>query len=136
MFDWLGDHQGIAWIAAAASAAMLIASLVLVPALVVRIPPDYFTHTRRPPGSWAHRHPAARLALRIVKNLVGVVLVLAGLAMLALPGQGLLTILVGCFLVDYPGKYRLEAWLVARPSVLKAMNWLRRRSGRAPLRVS
>ena len=53
--------------------------------------------------------------------------------MLVLPGQGLLTLLVGFLLVDAPGKYRLERWLVSRKAVLRPINWLRRRKGRQPL---
>ena len=48
------------------------------------------------------------------------------------PGQGLLTLLVGLLLMNFPGKYRLERWLVGRRGVLTALNWLRRRGGHPP----
>jgi hypothetical protein len=57
------------------------------------------------------------------------VLVVAGLVMLVVPGQGLLTIVVGLMLLDFPGKYRLERWLATRPKVWQSINWLRRRAG-------
>jgi hypothetical protein len=60
---------------------------------------------------------------------------LAGVAMLVLPGQGLLTLLMGFLLVDFPGKYRLERWLFARPIVRRPINWLRHRAGRVPLQL-
>ena len=60
---------------------------------------------------------------------------LAGLAMLVLPGQGLLTILIGLMLLDFPGKRRLERRIVARPAILAMLNRMRARRGRDPLRV-
>jgi hypothetical protein len=47
----------------------------------------------------------------------------------------LLTLLVGVFLLDFPGKYAFEKWLVGRPGVLRMINWLRRRRGRPPLAI-
>jgi hypothetical protein len=55
--------------------------------------------------------------------------------MLLLPGQGLLTILVGILITEFPGKYRLARWIITRRRVLSAINWLRKRAGREPLRV-
>ncbi|NNM26663.1 MAG: hypothetical protein HKO59_11890, partial [Phycisphaerales bacterium] len=78
-------------------------------------------------------HPLIQLAWQVGKNVLGVVLALAGLAMLVLPGQGLLTLLVGVLLIDGPGKYGFEKWLVARRPVLRSINWLRRRGGHPPL---
>ena len=69
----------------------------------------------------------------LAKNLLGVVFVLMGIAMLVLPGQGLLSIFVGVMLLNFPGKYRFERWLIKKPSVLRSINWLRRKSRRPPL---
>jgi hypothetical protein len=69
----------------------------------------------------------------VVKNLLGCLFVVAGLLMLVLPGQGLLSILIGIILLDFPGKYSVERWLISRPPVLHTVNWLRRRAGRPPL---
>ena len=52
--------------------------------------------------------------------------------MLVTPGQGVLTIVVGMLLFDFPGKFRLERWLVTRPTVWRSINWLRERAGREP----
>ncbi len=67
------------------------------------------------------------------KNALGYLFVLMGIAMLVLPGQGILTIMIGVTLLDFPGKYRLERWLVSRRPVLRSINWLRRCAGREPL---
>lgn len=111
------------------SAALFVASLLGVTWVVSRMPTDYlFGDSPRPPArGW-------RLVGRVLRNLLGTVLLLLGLLLLALPGQGLLTICVGLVLVDFPGKRRLERRLLAVPGVLSAINALRRRRGRPELR--
>ena len=73
-----------------------------------------------PPGSW-RRHPAART----VTAIVGGLLVLAGVALLVLPGPGLLLVLAGVLVLaqGFPaaGRYvnplRRQAMEAARQSV-------------------
>jgi hypothetical protein len=123
LFGWLGG----------ASVLMFVLSLVSLPWLVARIPEDYFLS----PEPYVHyhefRHPVIRLLILMIKNIVGLVLLLAGIGMLVLPGQGILTILMGLVLLDFPGKRRFERWLIKKHTVLRALNWLRRRAGHAPL---
>lgn len=133
MLQWIQSHESLLWWLAGASVVMLVGSVLLLPVLVVRMPADYFHHRRRH-GWLARRHPAVRIGLLIVKNIVGAVLLLAGAAMLVLPGQGILCMLIGLTLMDYPGKFRLERWIIGRKAVRNTINWMRRRAGRAPLR--
>ena len=135
MLDWIGDNQAVVWWLVAASVVMLIGSVLLAPALLVSIPPDYFSHRRRPPSRFVGQRPLVMYFMLIVKNIVGYIFLIAGVAMLALPGQGLLTIAIGFLLIDFPGKYRFEKWLVCRKHVLRGINWLRRKRGREPLKV-
>jgi hypothetical protein len=135
MLDWLKDHPGLLWTLGSASVAMFIVSLIAIPAIIVRIRPDYFAQDERPPARFAHLTPTLRVLLHVLKNVLGVVLMLAGIAMLLLPGQGLLTLIIGFFLIDFPGKYRFEQWLIARPAIHRPLNWLRRRAGRVPLEL-
>jgi UPF0716 family protein affecting phage T7 exclusion len=76
-----------------------------------------------------------RVTARSGKNLLGVLLVVVGaiLALPGVPGQGLLTILVGLLLLDLPGKRRIERRMVGRPRILRMINRLRKRFGRSPL---
>jgi hypothetical protein len=69
------------------------------------------------------------------KNLLGIVLVVVGvlLSLPGVPGQGMLTILLGVMLLDFPGRPRLEHWLVSRPKILKAINNLRHRFSKPAL---
>jgi hypothetical protein len=113
-----------------ASVALAVLSLLALPFLLTRIPADYFYGPR-------HAAPAggARWVGRLLKNVLGGALLLAGIAMLVLPGQGILTILAAFVFLDFPGKRRLEQRLIARPRVLKAINHLRARTGHPPLEV-
>jgi hypothetical protein len=110
-------------------------SLGAVAAVIVRLPADYFREGFVSP--LAERHPVVRWTWVAVKNALGVFLVLLGLllSLPGIPGQGLLTILIGVMLLDFPGKRRIERRLVCRPRVLAGINALRVRFGKAPLRL-
>jgi hypothetical protein len=135
MLHQIRDHEALLFWLTAASAAMFVGSLIMVPLLVARIPADYFAHAARPPGRWTGRRPAVRLLVHVLKNVLGLILIAAGIAMLVLPGQGLLTIVLGLLTLDFPGKYRFERWLVSRARVRKSIDWLRQRSGCEPMRL-
>ncbi len=135
MINWIDHHELLVFALSIASVVVFVGSLLLMPALVVRIPADYFANDKRSPSRWTGMNPVARLVLRIGKNMLGYVFILAGVAMLALPGQGVLTIVLGVLLVDGPGKYRFERWLVRRRWVHRPINWLRRRRGCEPLNL-
>lgn len=110
-----------------------VGTLLLVPWLVIQLPADYFHASYRPALLWGVAHPVLRLLLHLGKNLLGFVVLLIGIAMLVLPGQGVLTIITGLLLMNFPGKYRFERWLVHQKLVLAGVNWLRKRAGREAL---
>ena len=110
-------------------------TLLAIPAILVRLPPDYF-HERHPRMWMARHHPILRGIGLFAKNLVGVVFLLAGFAMLFLPGQGILTMLIGISLIDFPGKQKLERKLVGLPAVLQSINALRQKFGKPPLTLA
>ncbi len=132
--DFYTDQLLWAWLGLL-SILMFFGTLLIIPWLILKIPDDYFLHDKPGHLTWQDEHPVIRIILLILKNLLGLLLLLAGIAMLVLPGQGLLTILLAVILLDFPGKYRLKLWLVRKPRVLKSMNWLRRRYRQPPLRM-
>lgn len=135
MLQWLKDNETLAWWLLVASAVMFFGSLLLIPWLAARIPPDYFSEKKRPHSPLHAQHPATWVTLAILRNLLGAILVIAGIAMLLLPGQGILAIVMGVMLLNFPGKYRLERWIIRKPAVHKPINWLRRKSKREPLEI-
>jgi len=102
--------------------------------IFVNLPPDYFRGPTAPPF-WNNRHPFLRWFGRVGKNLLGAILVIVGiiLALPGVPGQGVLTILIGVMFLDIPGKRKLEQRLVQWPRVLGTINALRRRFRRPEL---
>jgi len=121
------------WTLGIVSVVTFFGSLMVIPWLVVRIPVDYFAEEERHFILLENRPPAMRLVLLVIKNLLGVMFIALGIAMLILPGQGLLTILLGIIFLNFPGKYRLERRLIRLQPVSRTVDWLRRRAGREPL---
>jgi hypothetical protein len=118
-----------------ASVVGFIGTLIAIPMILVRLPADYFdTRTTR---HWMKdHHPLLRLLGLVVKNVVGVVLLLAGFAMLFLPGQGVLTMLIGISLMDFPRKRELEAKMIGQPTLLGVINTMRHKYDKPPLTLA
>ena len=123
------------WWITAGSLLSAVATVAAIPLLVSRLPADYFDHRRRETLRRSGGTSLPSLLLAVLKNLLGATLLVLGLIMLVTPGQGVLTVLVGLLLMNFPGKYRLERWLVTRPSLLRSLNAMRERRGRPPFRV-
>ena len=129
------DNTTLWWLIAF-SVVSFVATLIMVPVFIIRIPRDYFADVHRHSWDpWSHRHPVIRWSFIIVKNAVGVLFIMLGIAMLVLPGQGILTLLIGIMLTNFPGKYRLERRVVTSKPILRNINKLRVRAGHEPLQV-
>jgi hypothetical protein len=114
------------------SVVSFVGSVIAIPWILIRLPQDYFCESH--PRTWLKdHHPVLRLIALAVKNIVGWLLLLGGIAMLVLPGQGVLTILIGVSLMDFPGKRAIERKLISRPLILQAINRIRQRFDRPPL---
>ncbi len=108
-----------------------VVTLVVAALIALRLPPAYFVDD----AVHAERARAWRSPRGLARNALGVLLIVVGLALSVpgVPGQGLLTVLVGLMLVDFPGRRRLETALARRPGTLATLNRLRARFGRPPL---
>ena len=124
--------KGGLWVGVGISAGLAVGSIALVVIVVINWRADHFKHW--PPGTAPPVVPDTRWR-RLAKNVAGVVLVLLGLVMAlpGIPGQGILTMIVGITLIDFPGKRGLERRMIGRPRILRSINRLRARFHRAPL---
>ncbi len=122
----------ILWLATI-SLFVFIFSLISIKWLVALIPTNYFIKKNMVKSKKSYSF--IWLISIILKNLIGYTLILGGLLMLVLPGQGLFTILMGLVLSNYPGKYNIERRFISIPSVLKTVNWLRKKSNKPPLEI-
>lgn len=105
------------------SITMFVGTLAAIPWLVRRLPADYFV---RPP-------PQHSLPKKIARNVLGFALIAAGIAMLVLPGQGIITVLIGLSIVDLPIKHRVIRWLLQQPKIQEGVQRLRSKAGKPPL---
>ena len=122
--------ETLIWLAAL-SVVLFIGTLIAIPFILVRLSADYFD--LRVPRPWMqNHHPVLRVVGHLVKNVIGTVFLFAGFLMLFLPGQGVLTMLIGVSMLDFPGKRKLEAKLISQPAVLSVVNSMRKRRGRPP----
>ena len=139
MFDFVSDLiSGMTWQRALLGVVLFLitftGSLGLVSLILIKLPADYFcSHYDR--QLWSGRAPALRIIAALGKNVLGVLLIVLGIIMAlpGVPGQGLLTILLGVMLVDFPGKDRLEQKLLQRPAIRNSIDKLRARFGKPPL---
>ena len=137
----LSDIIGtITWRSALVGALIFLVSFVvnlaIVTLILVKLPTDYFKKNRKT-KFWSGPRPAVHAAKVIGKNLLGVLLVALGvvLSIPGVPGQGLLTILLGVMLVDFPGRQSVEQKLLKRPTIRNAITKLRKKFNKPPLEL-
>lgn len=139
MIEWISEKwTALAWSDIGLAVGLFLGSLAIsfgaLALVMVKIPEDYFasTHTREFMTSSSF---FVRWGAVIAKNVLGVFLICLGilLSLPGVPGQGVLTILLGLIMVDIPGKRPLEARIIQRPTVLAAINKLRAKYNKPPL---
>lgn len=131
---WASLTRGKVLLGVALFIGSLVISFAAIGIVMVKIPPNYFSsHYERdflPDSPWLVRWGAV-----IAKNIAGVLLILLGilLSLPGIPGQGILTILLGLIMIDIPGKRPLESKIIKRPAVLSVINKLRDKYGKPAL---
>ncbi len=108
------------------SGIVFIVSILAMPWLLGKIPADYFVRNN-------YRKNGRNFFITTIKNFFGFVLLLVGIIMLLTPGQGVISILLGLFLMEFPGKRNLELKIIRNDATFKAINWLREKAKKPPL---
>jgi hypothetical protein len=136
--EWLAAR--VSWRGAAWGVGLFVltlsVSLAETAVILVKLPAGYFSASHKA-GVFADRSAVVRVLGLVGKNLLGVVHVVIGIVMSlpGVPGQGILTILIGLMLLDIPGTRTLELKIVSRPKVLRTINRLRARFHKPPLEL-
>jgi hypothetical protein len=129
-------QRGGLWWGLALSVGAAIVSFAVVVAIVVGWPADRFKgeHDTRP---GVRPHIVLHVLAVVSRNVGGALLVILGLIMAlpGVPGQGLLTALIGLSLLSFPGKRRLERRFIRMPALFRGVNKLRARFHRPPLEI-
>jgi hypothetical protein len=120
----------LSWLAVLSLSTFII-SLLLIPWAVGKLSSDYFLHITEDKTPLFSLNISS-FALLVMRNILGFILLLAGIAMLFLPGQGILTILAGIFLLSFPGKRKIIRLFISRHSVQHSLDWIRIKRGRQP----
>ncbi|CAC9566570.1 hypothetical protein BPUTSESOX_1003 [uncultured Gammaproteobacteria bacterium] len=120
------EYEEMLLIVGIISGIVFVVSLLAMPFLLGKIPVDYFSQSNQCKRD-------CNFVVATIKNLVGLVLLLAGIIMLVTPGQGIISILLGLFLMEFPGKRKLELKLISNDTTFQAINWLRNKAGAPPL---
>ncbi|SMM99052.1 hypothetical protein SPONL_335 [uncultured Candidatus Thioglobus sp.] len=127
MRELLTQYQDLLIITSIISVIVFVLSIALTPWLLGKIPADYFVAS--------HSHKSKdNFIVKILKNTFGALLLLAGIIMLVTPGQGIISILLGLFLMDFPQKRQLELKLINHNPTFKTLNWLRQKFNHPPLK--
>jgi hypothetical protein len=135
ILEWIRIHETAFWWLGTLSIITFLGTLIVIPFLVVRIPADYFKCDKQKPSRYHKQHSFSHILLLALKNFLGLIFLIAGLAMLLLPGQGFITILIGIMMLNFPGKFALEIRIVQQPTILRAINWIRVKANREALEV-
>ncbi len=135
MIELTDINTSTMWGLGALTLATFFVTLLLLPLLVARIPADYFLRDRTRKAAVPRQHLVRIVMVRVIRNIAGLLFIFIGFIMLFTPGQGLLSILVGITLTDFPGKLALGRKIVQQPGVLKAINWIRDKAHVPPLEV-
>ena len=134
IIDHVDEYKSVIFWLSLLSFLIFIFSLVSIKWLVALIPIDYFVYKKN--SKFKTKYPFTWLISMIIKNIIGYLLIFGGILMLVLPGQGLFTIFIGLMMSNYPGKYYIEKKIIAIPSILKTINWLRKQSNKEPIIIN
>lgn len=137
MIEFLGQNLNsiLSWLAIS-SLFIFFFSILAINFVIKMIPVDYFDSSKRELSPFKTSNPIIWLLLFITKNVMGYLLIIGGILMLVLPGQGLLTILLGLIFSDYPGKYKLEKKLITIKPIYRYINWVRKKSDIEPIKLA
>lgn len=128
VYEWLEKNSYILLYLGVFSFCIFFMSIFGIKYFAAKIPQDYFTKKQRV-SKLKDSSVVLRLFYMITKNLIGYIFIILGILALVLPGQGILMILIGLVMSDYPGKQNLEKRIISIKTVRRGINWLRKKSG-------
>jgi hypothetical protein len=137
IISWSSMNSDLLFLLGSLSIFILIISVFMMVLIISFLPEDYFKSENRNLISSVQnsRYPLLKLLVLITKNFFGILLLVSGILMLVLPGQGILSIITGLVFIDYPGKYKFERKLLRQKGVINSINLIRSRLSKPPLKV-
>lgn len=127
LYVWLENNSYILFYLGIISVLIFIFSIVGLRLFIIAIPSDYFINKKRV-SALRDNSILLWVFYKIFKNIIGYIFIAIGLLALVLPGQGILMILIGLMMSDYPKKFDLEKKIIKINTVRKSVNWIRIKS--------
>lgn len=124
---WLAQHSGAIAVIAPISFLLLLASVLATPWVLAKLPANYFS---KPPS--VKPLSVGRLVMSVIKTILGIIIVLTGMVLMVTPGPGLVCLVLGLVLCEFPGKHSLLRRVIRQPSVFSTLNWLRKKASKPP----
>jgi len=123
---YLSDHAEALLFLSLISMVLFSVTIICIPLIVIRLQDDFFIRDTRTTAPF--KSLPLHCFMILLKNVAGFFLLTAGFIMLFIPGQGLLTIVMGLILINFPWKKKLELRLLKLTSLQNALNWIRRKN--------
>jgi len=141
MTDWIKDSFSVvaqwvssnAWWIFSISLITLVVSVFAIRYILIKLPSDYFLDQK--PSFEGKQNLTLSVLFFILRNIIGLIFVLIGL-ILSLPGvvgQGVLTLLLGLSIMDFPGKRKLQLKIISQQVVINTINLVRAKASKPPL---
>ena len=134
LLEYTNTYKSFIFWISLVSLTIFIISILSIRWLVLLIPENYFKEKKN--SILKEKYFFYWVAFKFIKNSLGYLLIIGGILMLVLPGQGILTIFVGMILSDYPGKYHIEKKIIQSSIILRTINSIRKKSGKKPLKFN
>lgn len=122
------------WWVMAGSVVLVLIGAAAVPFVLIRLPEDYFVSEKNR-GILNNLPLPLMYIILVLKNIFGLVLLLFGVILLFVPGQGILTIIAGLVFMNFPGKRRLMRYIVKKKPVYNGINWIRTKAGKEKILI-
>lgn len=135
LIDYIKSNPSLIFILTIVSVVSFVSSLIIIPIIIIKMPCDYFLISHKEYVKQRVKHPVLRILVHIIKNILGIVFILFGLVMLFMPGQGILTTLLGITFLDFPFKRSLEIKIISQQKVLLIVNAIRSKAHKTELLV-
>jgi uncharacterized membrane protein len=126
-WDWISDNYRLIQWVGIAFVLLFFLSLFILRCVIVRLPDDYFLNDSSALNKRSEN--LISLALRVAKNLFGFLLIICGIILLFIPGQGLATIVLGAWIMDLPWIIKIKRKFVYSRLVKRTLNWVRSKNG-------
>lgn len=132
MIDLFTQYESVFIWLSFLSLVVFLGSLAALPWLVGRLPSGYFLNPAANRAGAGKRQ--THILVLCLRNGLGAAVFLMGIVMLFIPGQGILTMVAGLVIMEFPGKSSAILYFVRFEKVRRGLNWLRRKKGKPSLK--